>query len=88
MTGYHMNEETDCFLQWEGRILKKQGTCYFGYTNSSLLVRVNGTALYMYMITGENEVINQPGFRVYEDGQKVSELVLEKRADWYLICEL
>lgn len=88
MAEYHMNEETNRFLRWEGRILEKQGICYFGYTNSSLTVKVQGQALYMYMITGENEELNRPGFRIYVDGAAVSELVLEKRADWYLICEM
>lgn len=88
MTEYYMDEAAEHFCQWEGRILRQQGTCYFGYTNSSLSLTVRGTALYMYMTTGENEVVNQPGFRIYVDGAAVSELVLEKRADWYLICEL
>ena len=88
MAEYYMNRETDSFLKWQGRILKKQAICYFGYTNSSLNVRVKGNSLYMYLITGDNEVVNQPGFRIYVDGKKVSELVLDRREDWYLICEL
>lgn len=88
MAEYYMNGETDSFLRWQGRILEKQGTCYFGYTNSSLELSVKGSTLYMYMITGDNEVVNQPGFRIYVDGKRVSELVLDRRKDWYLICEL
>lgn len=85
---YLMNNEMEAFLKWEGRILKKPGICYLGYTNSSVSVQVKGTALYMHLVTGENEEVNRPGLRVYVDGKKASEIVLEKEDDWYLVCEL
>lgn len=88
MAEYYMNREIDYLFKWQGRILKQYGTCYFGYTNSSLRMRVKGSSVYLYMVTGENEVVNRPGFRVYVDGKRVSEIVLDQREGWYLICGL
>lgn len=81
-------EDADRFLRWEGRILKKQGICYLGYTNSSITMQITGSALWLHCLTGENEEICQPGLRIYVDGVRVSEIVLDKRDSWYQMCSL
>ncbi|MCM1157409.1 MAG: GDSL-type esterase/lipase family protein [Bacteroidales bacterium] len=88
MKEYFMDSKTEAFLKWEGRILKQEGTCYLGYTNSSVSLRAQGGSLAMYFVTGENEEINRPGLRIYIDGNRVSELVLDKREGWYPIGEI
>ncbi|MGN0437626.1 MAG: GDSL-type esterase/lipase family protein [Lachnospiraceae bacterium] len=88
MREYCMNGEMDDFLKWEGRILKKDGICYLGYTNSSLSFQMKGSALYLHCITGENELVNQPGLRVYVDEQPVCLVVVDKEDAWYEICRL
>lgn len=85
---YRMGEETWRLLFWEGRILSRYGVNYMGYTNSSVTMQVQGDALSMYLTTGNNEQVNQPGLRIYVDGEPISELVLEKRCGWYEICRL
>ena len=85
---YAMKLKNDPHIKWEGRILNKDGVNYLGYTNSSMTMQVQGTMLEMYLLTGENAVENQPGLRVYVDGVECNEIVLEKEADWYCICEL
>ncbi|MGN0496256.1 MAG: GDSL-type esterase/lipase family protein [Lachnospiraceae bacterium] len=85
---YKMNDETDALLQWEGRILKKDGICYLGYTNSSVSFRMQGSSLYMHLVTGDNDEINQPGLRVYVDGNPACEVVVDQKDAWYDICWL
>ncbi len=88
MSEYLMDKETDLLLCWEGRILKQQGICYLGYTNSSVTLNAEGRSVYMYFVTGENEEVNQPGLRVYVDGKEKSQIVLDRQEGWYFICEL
>lgn len=88
MSEYQMNKQTEEFLHWEGRILRQQGICYLGYTNSSITMRVKGSALDMFFITGENEEVNEPGLRIYVDGIKHTELVLKQKQAWYHVCKL
>lgn len=81
-------DEAEILLKWEGRILKRKEICYLGYTNSSITMRVKGKELWMRLITGENEVVNCPGLRIYVDGIAVSEVILDRRKAWYHICGL
>ncbi len=43
-----MNQE---YLQFEGRILEKEGVFYLSYTNSSVSFRAMGSAVYMEFVT-------------------------------------
>ncbi|MCM1498408.1 MAG: GDSL-type esterase/lipase family protein [Clostridium sp.] len=88
MIKYQMEPQNEKMLRWEGRILKQDGISYLGFTNSALTVQVKGSRLEMYLLTGENEEVNQPGLRIYVDGVKTSEIVLKEREGWYTICNL
>lgn len=88
MIEYQMNDQTEELLRWEGRILKQDGICYLGYTNSALTLQMKGQKLEMYLLTGDNEEVNQPGLRIYVDGASTSEIVLKQQKGWYTICEL
>lgn len=80
-----MNKE---YLQFEGRILEKEGVYYLAYTNSSVSFLARGSGVYMEFITGQREAVNFAGLRVYVDGVPFGEVVLDRPKKLYKMCDL
>lgn len=80
-----MNKE---HLQFEGRILEKEGIFYLSYTNSSVSFLARGSAVYMEFVTEQREEVNFAGLRVYVDGRPAGEVVLDAPRKLYKICDL
>lgn len=76
------------YLQFEGRILEKEGIFYLSYTNSSVSFLARGSEVHMEFVTNQREVVNFAGLRVYVDGIAVGEVVLEHPRKLYKICDL
>ena len=67
------------YLQFEGRILEKEGIFYLSYTNSSVSFLAKGSEVYMEFITDQREAVNLAGLRVYVDGAPFGEVVDKRR---------
>ena len=79
MGTYGINAMNKVYFGLTGRILCKDGKLILGYTNSSVEMIVQGTALSVEFETGENEPVNQPGLRIYVDDVPVKEIVLAEK---------
>lgn len=69
------------YLKFSGRILYRDNEAILGYTNSYMELKVNGTAVDVNFRTGNNEEVNQPGLKVYVDGELTDEIVLTREKD-------
>lgn len=76
------------YLQFEGRILEKEGIFYLSYTNSSVSFLARGKSVYMEFVTEQKEAVNFAGLRVYVDDRPVGEVVLDAPRKLYKICDL
>lgn len=69
------------YLKFSGRILYRDNEAILGYTNSYMELKVKGTAVDVNFRTGNNEEVNQPGLKVYVDGELTDEIVLTREKD-------
>lgn len=76
------------YLQFEGRILEKEGIFYLSYTNSSVSFLAKGSGVYMEFVTDQREAVNFAGLRVYVDGAPFGEVVLDQTKKLYKMCSL
>lgn len=69
------------FMRFNGRVLYRDGEAILGYTNSYVEMLVKGSSIEVSLRTGNNEEVNQPGLKVYVDGELSDEIVLTKEKD-------
>lgn len=70
----------------DGRIIYRDNMAVLGYTNSAVTVKLEGTALSAVFYTGNNDVLNQPGLRIYVDGEAYKEIVLTEERQEEQLC--
>lgn len=77
-------------FQYEGRILKKDGICYLGYTNSYVRFYANGSRIRASLTSNITEEVNMAGLSVFLDDntEPVNRLVIDKEKAWYELCVL
>jgi len=83
------NTDRDIF-QYEGRILKKNGVCYLGYTNSYLRFYAKGSRILAKLVSNITEEVNMAGLSVFldDDRKPVNRLVIHQEEAWYELCVL
>lgn len=72
---YRPDDNSECFY-FEGRIYRRDGIAYLGYTNSSVSVMAATHTLLFYIFTGKNEPENDPSIRIYVNGNYLTDHIL------------
>lgn len=94
---YEMEELEQGYVSFDGRILRQDDMYYLGFTNSAMTYSVKGTSdtdsnqevkIRMELHTQECEAVNEAGLRVYVDGVKTRELVIQHGRTEYEIAAI
>lgn len=76
---YKLIKDTD-YIRYDGRIIFKDDMAVLGYTNSAVTIRFRGKRLTAVFTTGWNDKVNEPGLRVYADGEPLKNIVIKSFA--------
>ncbi|MCR5213346.1 MAG: hypothetical protein K6E10_02950 [Eubacterium sp.] len=72
---YEIVKDSDLFF-FGGRILYKDNEAILGYTGSFMEFLIKGNKASLKIRTGNNETVNEPGLRIYVDGQPYKDMVI------------